>query len=99
MSEGCTRNDFRGVIDGSTSIHYKNIVIVNDTSRVIRMTPQLGASRMIVILTNLEVSFMIKIFFIIYAPRDVNYASKTTYSIVFSQYFYNIGHWSVLNQA
>jgi hypothetical protein len=62
MSDNCTVHVSRSVIYSSRSINYKNIVIINDTSRVIRMTPQLGASLMIVILINLEVSFMIKIF-------------------------------------
>jgi hypothetical protein len=34
-------------------LYYKNIPIVNDTSRVIRMMLQLGASLMIVILPTL----------------------------------------------
>ncbi len=48
MSDSCTINL---VIDGSRSI--------NDTSKVIRMMPQLGASLTIVILMNLELSFML----------------------------------------
>ncbi len=40
-------------------LYYKHIMIVNDTSRVVRMMPQLGASLTIVILTTLEVSFML----------------------------------------
>ncbi len=39
--------------------HLKNITIVNDTCRVVRMTLQLGASLMIVTLMTLEVSFML----------------------------------------
>ena len=37
----------------------KNITIVNDTSRFVRMTPQFAASLTIVILTILEVPFML----------------------------------------
>ncbi len=40
-------------------LYYKNIMIINGTSRVVRMTPKLGASVTIVILTTLEVSFML----------------------------------------
>ncbi len=40
-------------------VYYKNITIVNDTSRVVRTTPQLGASLTIIILMTLEVSFMV----------------------------------------
>jgi hypothetical protein len=43
----------------SYGLYYKNIRILNDTSRVIRMTPQLGASLMIVTLMTLEVSLMV----------------------------------------
>ncbi len=39
--------------------HLKNITIVFDTSRVVRMTPQLGASLVILTLMTLEVSFML----------------------------------------
>ncbi len=39
-SDACTINVSRSVIDGSRSINYKNVMIVNDT----RMMPQLGAS-------------------------------------------------------
>ncbi len=34
-------------------------MITNDTSRVVRMMPQLGASLKVIILTILEVSFML----------------------------------------
>ncbi len=44
MSAACTINVSRSVIDDSRSINYKTIMIINDTSRVIIMTPQLGAS-------------------------------------------------------
>ncbi len=37
----------------------KNITIVNDTSRFVRMTPQFATSLTIVILTTLEVPFML----------------------------------------
>ncbi len=44
--------------DISTSgLYYKHITIVNDDFRVVRMTLQVVASPMIVILTTLEVSF------------------------------------------
>ncbi len=62
MSDDCTVHVSRSVIEGSRSINDKYIVIINVISRVIRMTPQHGASLMIVILMNLEVSFMITIF-------------------------------------
>ncbi len=42
-----------------SGLYNNNITIVNDTSRAIRMMPQLGASLMIVILTALDVSFML----------------------------------------
>jgi hypothetical protein len=42
-----------------SGLYYKNITIVNDTFRVIRMMPQLEASFMKVILMTLEVSFLI----------------------------------------
>ncbi len=32
------------IIDSSRSISYRNITIVNDSSRVVSVTPQLGAS-------------------------------------------------------
>ncbi len=37
-------NVSRNIIDDFKSINYKNIVIMNGTSRVIRMMPQLGES-------------------------------------------------------
>jgi hypothetical protein len=40
-------------------LYYKDIIIANDDSRVIRMMLQVVASPMIVILTTLEVSFML----------------------------------------
>ncbi len=40
-------------------LYYKNTTIINDTSRVVRMTPQHGASLTIVILVTIEVSFML----------------------------------------
>ncbi len=50
------------IIDNTRSINYKNVMIVNDTSRVVKIMPQLGASLMIVILTTVEVSFMVIMF-------------------------------------
>jgi hypothetical protein len=44
ISDACTINVSRSVINNSWSINYKNIMIVNDKSRVVRMTPQLVAS-------------------------------------------------------
>ncbi len=44
MSDTITINVSRSGIDNSWSINYKNIVIINDTSRVVRMMPQLVAS-------------------------------------------------------
>ncbi len=44
---------------GPRGLYYKNITIVKDTSRVFRLMPQLGASLTIVILTTLEVAFML----------------------------------------
>ncbi len=44
MSDACTIYVLMTVIDDSSVINYKNIMVVNDTSRVIRMTTQLGAS-------------------------------------------------------
>jgi len=44
MSNACTINVLMSVIDDCSVINYKNIMVVNDTSRVIRMTTQLGAS-------------------------------------------------------
>ncbi len=44
ISDACTLNVSRSTVDDSRSINYKNIMIVNDTSRVVRMRPQLGAS-------------------------------------------------------
>ncbi len=44
ISDAFTINVCRSVIDNSMCINYKNIRIVNGTSRVVRMTPQLGAS-------------------------------------------------------
>ncbi len=43
----------------SCGLHYKNNMIVSDTSRVVRMTPQLESSLTIIILTTLDVSFML----------------------------------------
>jgi hypothetical protein len=42
-----------------SGLHYKHIIIVNDDSRVVRMTFQVVASPTIVILMTLEVSFML----------------------------------------
>ncbi len=39
-----TLNVPRSIIDDSRSINYKKIMIVNETPRVVRMTPQLGVS-------------------------------------------------------
>jgi hypothetical protein len=39
--------------------YYKHITIVNDDSRVVRMTLQIVALPIIIILTALEVSFML----------------------------------------
>ncbi len=44
MSDACTTDVSKSTIDSSRSINYKNIMIVNDTSRVVSMTLQLGAS-------------------------------------------------------
>jgi hypothetical protein len=44
VSDACTMNVSRSIIDNSRSINYKNILIINDASRVIRMMPQLGTS-------------------------------------------------------
>jgi hypothetical protein len=44
ISDASTINVSRSVIDDSRSINYKNIMIVNHTSRVVRMTAQFGAS-------------------------------------------------------
>ncbi len=43
----------------ASGLYYKNITTVSDTSRVVRMMPQLGAPLTIIILTTLEVSFML----------------------------------------
>jgi hypothetical protein len=40
-------------------LYYKHITILNDESRVIRMTPQVVASHMIFILITLDVLFML----------------------------------------
>ena len=48
-----------GAFDYIGGLYYTNITIVNDTSRVIKMMPQLGPSHMIVILMTLEVPFML----------------------------------------
>ncbi len=42
-----------------TSLYYKNITVINDTSRLNRMTLQVVVSPMIVILKTPEVSFML----------------------------------------
>ncbi len=42
-----------------SGLYYNAITIENDTSRVIRMMPQLGASLTINILLTLEVPFML----------------------------------------
>ncbi len=44
MSDDYTINVCKSIIGNSKSINYKNIMIVNDTSRVVRMMPQLGTS-------------------------------------------------------
>jgi hypothetical protein len=49
MSDACTTNVSRSVIDNSRSINYIKVIIANDTSRVVRMTTQLRASLTIVI--------------------------------------------------
>ncbi len=47
------------IVSDTCGLYYKNITIVNDTSRVFTMTPQLGASLTIIILMTLGVSFML----------------------------------------
>jgi hypothetical protein len=44
MSDACNINVSKSVNEDSRSINYKNIMFVNDTSRVARMMAQLGAS-------------------------------------------------------
>ncbi len=44
IRDAYTTNILWNVIDESRSINYKNIMIINYTYRLIRMTPQLGAS-------------------------------------------------------
>jgi hypothetical protein len=44
---------------GPRGLYYKNITIVNDTSRVVSLMPQLGASLAIIILMTLQVAFML----------------------------------------
>ncbi len=47
------------IVGCTQHLYYKNITIVNDTSRVVRMTPQLEASLTIIILITLEVLLML----------------------------------------
>jgi hypothetical protein len=47
------------MVQSTCDLYYKNITIVNDTSRVVVMMPQLGASLMIGILMTLGVLFML----------------------------------------
>jgi hypothetical protein len=59
MSGAYAINVSRNVIDYFRSINHKNIMIINDTSRVpARMMPQLGAP----LLMTLKVSFTMIIF-------------------------------------
>ncbi len=71
----------------------KNITIINDTSRVIRMMPQLGASIIIVIMVTLEVIFMllessIMLLKFIYSTGTTHDNHHLPLS-----YFYSTGHW------
>ncbi len=61
-------------------LYYKNIMIENDTSRVIRMMAVSDAPSCGIILVTLEVSLAHILFFIIYAPRVINYAPRNIYS-------------------
>jgi hypothetical protein len=44
MNEAFIIKDSMSIIDNYRSLNYKNIMIINYTSRVIRMMPQLGTS-------------------------------------------------------
>ncbi len=44
VSDACTMNVSRSIIENSGSINYKNIFNANDASTVIRMMPQLWPS-------------------------------------------------------
>ena len=77
--------------DISTSgLYYKHITIVNDDFRVVRMTLQVVASPMIVILTTLEVSFMpLKIIYskgIIHDERHRTIIMYLLYGCIFQKF-------------
>ncbi len=67
-------------------LYYKHIRIVNDDSRVIRMTLQAVASPMIVIMTTLEVSSCMLL-------GNIHSTGITCdYHLQSSKYFYSPGH-------
>jgi hypothetical protein len=63
-----------------TRQYYKDITIVNDNSRVTRMTPKAVASPTIVILTTLEVSFML-VAWTNFSKQDRNWAEFSTLEV------------------
>ncbi len=75
-----------------SGLYYKKIMIVNDTSRVIRIMPQLRASLTIVILMTLEVSLMLLESSIMLLNNI--YSTGITYNDRHLQwsYFSNTGH-------
>jgi len=66
------------------SLFYNNNTIVNDTSWVTRMTPQLGASLTIIILATLWVSFMLLESSITLLENIYRHVSLTT--VIFLEY-------------
>ncbi len=78
---------------GSRGLYYKNIVIVNDISRTIRMTTQLGALHMIFILTTLELSFMLPESPIMLLENIYSTGVTHDNCLLRQSYFYSTGHW------
>ncbi len=76
----------------TSGLYNKNITIVNDTSRVVRMMPQLGASLMIVILTTLDLLFMLLESSIMLLENIYSEGASHDDCNLRWSYFYSTGH-------
>jgi hypothetical protein len=83
-------------LPNQVTIYYKKIMIVNDTSRVIRMMPQLRVSLMNIILSTIEVSFMLpESSFLL--PESSILLLKSTYSTDITHYQHHLLQSSYFN--
>jgi hypothetical protein len=76
----------------TNGLDYKNITTVNDTSRVIIMMLQLGALHRIIILTTLDVSFMLLELSIMLLENIYSTGVTHDNRHLQSSYFYSTGH-------